>query len=239
MADVSDGLLADLGHIAQASGVVAHVQTDSFVVADPLAAVAAAYGTDPHDLGAYRRPRPRLGCYVWQRDNRCLQGFVAVGHIEEHARKLRRRRRTVEGSSTGCWSMGCPLRQTRGIGTSERLKRCDGVGPADLLGDFASLDARRADRQFGWSAVDGCAHGLHVGVPAAGGAAVRVGNAVAESRAFATDITFGGHGNSPRWESGLGIRLGILRWAELLRADTEIGNRGRISDSGGPPQIPG
>jgi len=47
MADVSDGLLSDLGHIAQASGVLAHVRTASFEVAEPVAAVAAAYGTDP------------------------------------------------------------------------------------------------------------------------------------------------------------------------------------------------
>ena len=47
MVDVSDGFLGDLGHIARASRVVAHVETDKFDVADPIAAVAAAYGIDP------------------------------------------------------------------------------------------------------------------------------------------------------------------------------------------------
>jgi thiamine-monophosphate kinase len=50
MIDVSDGLLADLGHIATASGVVIDVRRDAFEVPDPLQAVAAATGTDPYQL---------------------------------------------------------------------------------------------------------------------------------------------------------------------------------------------
>ena len=45
--DVSDGLLADLGHLARASGLVCAIRTDAFEVPDPVAAVAAATGTDP------------------------------------------------------------------------------------------------------------------------------------------------------------------------------------------------
>jgi thiamine-monophosphate kinase len=45
--DVSDGLLADLGHVAAASGVVVDLRTESFVVAEPLQAVGAALGVDP------------------------------------------------------------------------------------------------------------------------------------------------------------------------------------------------
>ncbi|WP_152363408.1 thiamine-phosphate kinase [Microlunatus speluncae] len=47
MIDVSDGLLADLGHIARASGVIIDVDTGAFEIAEPLQAVAAATGTDP------------------------------------------------------------------------------------------------------------------------------------------------------------------------------------------------
>lgn len=51
MCDVSDGLLADAGHIADASGVVLHLDRGtlaSFVAPDgPLAQVAAALGGDP------------------------------------------------------------------------------------------------------------------------------------------------------------------------------------------------
>jgi len=47
MCDVSDGLLADLGHVARASGVDIDVDPDAFEVAEPLTAVASAYGTQP------------------------------------------------------------------------------------------------------------------------------------------------------------------------------------------------
>ncbi|WP_203335767.1 thiamine-phosphate kinase [Nocardioides limicola] len=47
MIDVSDGLLADLGHIATASGVAIDVRSSSFEVPEPLQAVAAATGADP------------------------------------------------------------------------------------------------------------------------------------------------------------------------------------------------
>jgi thiamine-monophosphate kinase len=47
MIDVSDGLLADLGHLADASGVAVDVETSSFEIAEPLQAVGAALGADP------------------------------------------------------------------------------------------------------------------------------------------------------------------------------------------------
>jgi thiamine-monophosphate kinase len=50
MIDVSDGLLADLGHIAKASGVVVDLALDAFEVPDVLQSVAAATGKDPYAL---------------------------------------------------------------------------------------------------------------------------------------------------------------------------------------------
>lgn len=47
MIDVSDGLLADLGHIATGSGVTLDVHRDAFTLADPMHAVGSALGVDP------------------------------------------------------------------------------------------------------------------------------------------------------------------------------------------------
>lgn len=47
MIDVSDGLLADLGHLAHGSGVAIDVRTGAFEIAEPLQAVGAALGADP------------------------------------------------------------------------------------------------------------------------------------------------------------------------------------------------
>ena len=47
MVDVSDGLLADLGHVALASGVAVDVDPGSLDVAAPLRDVAGALGADP------------------------------------------------------------------------------------------------------------------------------------------------------------------------------------------------
>jgi thiamine-monophosphate kinase len=47
MIDVSDGLLADLGHIARASGVGIDISTDAVRVDRKLVEVASALGADP------------------------------------------------------------------------------------------------------------------------------------------------------------------------------------------------
>ncbi|MEU8269638.1 thiamine-phosphate kinase [Sphaerisporangium sp. NPDC049002] len=47
MADVSDGLLQDVGHIAKASGVRVELEPQDLPVPEPLAAAAAELGVDP------------------------------------------------------------------------------------------------------------------------------------------------------------------------------------------------
>jgi len=47
MIDVSDGLVADLGHLCAASGVAIDIDTSTLEVAEPMTAVGAALGVDP------------------------------------------------------------------------------------------------------------------------------------------------------------------------------------------------
>lgn len=47
MIDVSDGLVADLGHISSASGVAIDIETAGLEIAEPMTAVGAALGVDP------------------------------------------------------------------------------------------------------------------------------------------------------------------------------------------------
>jgi thiamine-monophosphate kinase len=47
MIDISDGLLAEAGHLAEASDVAIDVRRDAFEIPEPLHAVGAALGADP------------------------------------------------------------------------------------------------------------------------------------------------------------------------------------------------
>lgn len=49
MIDVSDGLLADLGHVAAASDVAVNLHREAFPVPEPLRNAADALGVDPYD----------------------------------------------------------------------------------------------------------------------------------------------------------------------------------------------
>jgi len=82
MIDVSDGLVADLAHVAEASGVRVDLSTSALVVADPLRDAAAALGRDPlewvltggedHALAATFPPMPGAP-----------SGWTVVGQVHE------------------------------------------------------------------------------------------------------------------------------------------------------------
>ena len=82
MIDISDGLLADLGHIADASGVAINLETDLLPVDEPLRDTAIAFTIDPvswvltggedHSLAA-----------TFPRDMDLPEGFQLIGHVVE------------------------------------------------------------------------------------------------------------------------------------------------------------
>ena len=84
MVDVSDGLLSDLGHIARESGVVAALDTQRFVVPEPLAAVAAAYGTDPV-LWMLTGGQDHAILATFPSSANLPPGFVVVGDIVDNS----------------------------------------------------------------------------------------------------------------------------------------------------------
>lgn len=83
-----------------------------------------------------------------------------------------------------------------------------------LAGHLAGLDARGARVHTLGRAAHAGANGLDVGVPAAAGATVRVGNTVTEPWSLAADVANGSHGNSIQV-------LGIARVAARERSSDQ------------------
>lgn len=84
LVDVSDGLVADVGHVAEASGVGIDLWTGRLVVDEPLRAVAAAVGADPLTfvLGG-GDDHPLVGCFP--SDVALPEGWSVVGEVVEGA----------------------------------------------------------------------------------------------------------------------------------------------------------
>jgi thiamine-monophosphate kinase len=82
MIDISDGLLADLGHMAQASGVLIDLRQDVFEVAEPLQAVGAATGADPYTFIFTGGDDHALAATFLDAKS-APQGWLVVGRVEQ------------------------------------------------------------------------------------------------------------------------------------------------------------
>jgi thiamine-monophosphate kinase len=82
MIDVSDGLLADLGHIAAASGVLIDVETARLELAAPLLAAARTLRHDPLDWVLSGGEDHALAA-TFPRDTRLPPHWAVIGRVQE------------------------------------------------------------------------------------------------------------------------------------------------------------
>jgi len=80
MCDISDGLVADLGHMAQASGVVIDLDRSLVPVGEPLTDVAAAYGKNPIEWVLTGGDDHALVA-TFAADAKLPEGFVVIGGV--------------------------------------------------------------------------------------------------------------------------------------------------------------
>ena len=84
MIDVSDGLLADLGHIAEASAVAIDIDSNSLEVPEPLQSAAAAYNVDPRIwMLSGGDDHAVVACFPAKK--RLPKGFIGIGVVTEAA----------------------------------------------------------------------------------------------------------------------------------------------------------
>jgi len=196
MIDVSDGLLADLGHIAAASGVLIDLSSARLAPHEALLAAARSVHLDRTDRGSSSDLSDALA-------------WVLTGG-EDHALAATFPPRVPLPSR---WTVIGEVRAGPGDGYSILVDGQAWTGPAgwdhfravlaggttpkdpSLAGDPACLDAGGADVQALGRAAHGGADTLDVRVPAAAGAAVRVRDVVAEARPLAADVADGSHGS--------------------------------------------
>jgi thiamine-monophosphate kinase len=208
MIDVSDGLLADLGHVAAASGVLIDLDSAALRPGDRLITAARAVAGSRPDLA-------RTGRAARSADDLALSWVLTGG--EDHS--------LVATFPLGTrlpprWTAIGAVRAGNGV-------LVDGHAQPDAPGwdhfgllarDLAGLDAGGAHVHALGRAADRDAAALDVRVPAATGTAVRERDVVAEDRPLAAYVADGSHSSLhlTRFRKGRVRRSGRIRQPSKL-----------------------
>jgi thiamine-monophosphate kinase len=123
MIDISDGLLADLGHVARASNALIKLRRDAFELPEPLQAVAAATGSDPY-IFVFTGGDDHALAATFPSPDAVPAGWLVVGAVgvadNDHPRVL------VDGA---VWDSPAGFDHFRSIGTARATDTRSAEGP--------------------------------------------------------------------------------------------------------------